>query len=405
MKMPSPPDPKETAATQSGLNRDTAITQYLLNATNQTTPYGTLTYKQTGNVFHPSENGQTYWVSPEGKYQTSAPGMVGGTTKKVPVYREGKNGQQILQGYRDETTPGSVPEGWKQVKGYYDPQFTATTKLSKDQQKLLDLSEALGINIGGLLNKQATKLGDLLDKPFQLPDSKKPFTLNNEATESRLMELGRKRLDPELAQRRTSTEQDLFNRGVRPGTEAYDRAMLGVSQGENDAYNQLLLTGRQQAVNELLTQHNVRNQDYMTQREAPIQEILQLAGLSSGPQNPQFINTPGTQLPNVDYTGLVNQQYQAKLANAQAGMSGMFGLGSALIGAIPWSDRRLKTDIRRVGTTFNGLSVYTFRYKGDPMIHMGLMADEVLDTVPEAVCTDPLSGFYKVDYERATEAA
>lgn len=41
---PKAPDPAATAAAQSKLNTETAKTQYGLNATNQVTPYGNLTY-------------------------------------------------------------------------------------------------------------------------------------------------------------------------------------------------------------------------------------------------------------------------------------------------------------------------------------------------------------------------
>lgn len=45
---PSAPDPTETAKAQGQMNKETAIAQYGLNATNQVTPYGTLSYEQTG---------------------------------------------------------------------------------------------------------------------------------------------------------------------------------------------------------------------------------------------------------------------------------------------------------------------------------------------------------------------
>lgn len=64
-------------------------------------------------------------------------------------------------------------------------------------------------------------------------------------------------------------------------------------------------------------------------------------------------------------------------------LGGMSGIGG-LIGAI--SDRRAKTDIRRVGTTDGGLPIYTYRYiNGDPVTYMGIMAQEALETQPEAV--------------------
>ena len=50
MKAPTAPDPYQTAAAQSAANSDTAITQQLLNMTNQVTPDGTLSYSQTGEA-------------------------------------------------------------------------------------------------------------------------------------------------------------------------------------------------------------------------------------------------------------------------------------------------------------------------------------------------------------------
>lgn len=45
---PKAPDPAKTAAAQTQMNKDTAIAQQQLNMVDQTTPYGSLTYTQTG---------------------------------------------------------------------------------------------------------------------------------------------------------------------------------------------------------------------------------------------------------------------------------------------------------------------------------------------------------------------
>jgi hypothetical protein len=66
-----------------------------------------------------------------------------------------------------------------------------------------------------------------------------------------------------------------------------------------------------------------------------------------------------------------------------------------------FSDSRLKTDIKRVGTLDNGLPVYTFRYHGDPQVHMGLMAQDVEVTNPDAVELHE-SGFKMVHYDKAS---
>lgn len=86
-----------------------------------------------------------------------------------------------------------------------------------------------------------------------------------------------------------------------------------------------------------------------------------------------------------------------------AGSAGA-GLGMDIMSAAPAaamsSDRRLKTDIKRVGTLDNGLSVYLYRLRGDPVARIGLMADEVEKVHPGAVVTG-LTGFKAVFYDQA----
>ena len=70
-------------------------------------------------------------------------------------------------------------------------------------------------------------------------------------------------------------------------------------------------------------------------------------------------------------------------AMRQAGMMGMIGQ----IGSSIFSDKRMKTDIKPVGTAGNvlGLTAYEFRYKGDKEKHVGFMAQDVKKVLPEAV--------------------
>lgn len=65
------------------------------------------------------------------------------------------------------------------------------------------------------------------------------------------------------------------------------------------------------------------------------------------------------------------------------------------------SDRRLKTDIRKVGKLPSGLGVYTFRYKSGGPVVMGVMADEVEQVYPDAVLKKHIAGEYDaVDYSK-----
>lgn len=62
------------------------------------------------------------------------------------------------------------------------------------------------------------------------------------------------------------------------------------------------------------------------------------------------------------------------------------------------SDIRLKHNIRRVGSTVFGLGLYDFEYNDQPGVFEGVMAQEVLRVMPEAV-TVGADGFYRVNYE------
>lgn len=65
-----------------------------------------------------------------------------------------------------------------------------------------------------------------------------------------------------------------------------------------------------------------------------------------------------------------------------------------------FSDRRLKQDVRRIGTADNGLPIYAFAYRNDPnRTHIGFMADDVEKVHPEAV--GEFMGAKIVDYGKA----
>ncbi len=77
------------------------------------------------------------------------------------------------------------------------------------------------------------------------------------------------------------------------------------------------------------------------------------------------------------------------------GAGGQVG-GAAMMAAA--SDRRVKTDIKRVGVTDGGLPIYTFRFLGDPHTQMGVMAQDVEKVLPEAVIE--IDGIKRVYYDK-----
>lgn len=443
---PSAPDPKETATTQSSMNRDTAITQQLLNMINQVTPDGKLTYTQSGQTFTPSKTGDTYWFNKKtGEYSSSDPfaktrTATADTTKtdaftrardakrSGPAGTGGSANKYIGSDAKTGKTTGSADD-WSQVTGLLTPGYTATTELSPENQRIYDEMMKSKFNLSKTAAEQTDFLRGYLGKPMDTSGAPEQWTYLGKnyktsyagaddfsADRQRVEDALMARQQPAMKQAQDRTRNQLIASGIRPGTAAWDAEQGRLSQAENDARMSAILgAGDEQArlvgmsrdaalfnnaslMEKANFQNNSRAQwlnEAYAKRNQPLQEI---SALLSGSQinNPSFVNTPTAQVGGVDYTGLVNNQYQAQMQSRNAMMGGLFGLLSA---PFAMSDRRTKEDIRRVGITDGGVPVYTFRYKGDDMVHMGVMAQDLVDTQPDAVGVHP-SGFLMVDYSK-----
>ena len=270
-----------------------------------------------------------------------------------------------------------------QGKTVYTPKFTQTTTLSPAQQAIFDQSQAAEGNLAGIANDQSAFLKDYLNKPFEF---------QNSDAEQWAFDLASPRIRQQQAQTEDTLRSTLANKGIREGSPAWIAEMTRMTNANTDQMNQLALTGRGQAFSEA-----------MATRNQPINEITALLA-GSQVSNPAQMSgaMPQASVAGVDYTGLVNQKYQADLANYQSKMGGMGGLFGSVLGAagqaggfgVLFSDRRLKTDIRRVGQTDEGTPIYTYRYVWGGPVQMGVMAQDVPDA---AVMTD--SGYLAVRYE------
>lgn len=108
--------------------------------------------------------------------------------------------------------------------------------------------------------------------------------------------------------------------------------------------------------------------------------------------NRQYAQGPFTSLIGEHTTGTNTSKQSGGLGSQLLQIGGK--VAAAYAGA---SDVRLKRDISRVGTLWNGIGVYLYRYLWSPVWETGVMAQEVLKVKPEAVFRHP-SGFLMVDY-------
>lgn len=198
----------------------------------------------------------------------------------------------------------------------------AITTLSPDQQNLLDLANSLQGQYGQVAGEQLGRVADTFSQPFDL----------NAARGSEIADLQRTFMDPQWDQRGEALQTDLLNRGIRPGSEAYDQETRRFDESRNHAYDQMFLDAWGQANNAALTERNL-----------PMQDLASL-GIGAFPQQPggiQLTQTPSPGVAPTDVMGPTYANYNAQNQAYQSGMGGLYGLGGSLLGGwassgFPW---------------------------------------------------------------------
>lgn len=130
--------------------------------------------------------------------------------------------------------------------------------------------------------------------------------------------------------------------------------------------------------------------EFLRMQDAPMDRMRDLAAILSG--TPRNVTSSGTS------NSTTTQQTGGGLFNNL--------LTGGLAAASMFSDPRLKTDAVAIGVHPTGATIYSFKYRHaeDGKRHIGVMADEVAEIVPEAVSAG-LAGHAIVDYGKLKEAA
>ncbi len=134
------------------------------------------------------------------------------------------------------------------------------------------------------------------------------------------------------------------------------------------------------------------------QRQMPLNELnALLSGTQVGQlQTPDFNASRSSG--GADYSGAAQNQYNASMdaynarqSQTQGMMSGLGGLAST---AMMFSDRRLKTNVKRVGTHARGIGIYEYTIFGQRQ--RGVMAQELIKVAPHLVGES--GGYMTVNY-------
>lgn len=392
MCAPSPPpapDYTSAAREQGAANVEAAKTTGQINNPNVNSPYGTQTVTWGGPISQTAEN-----FDPRAYYEAHP-----------DVRNAGLDAWQHYQTY-GRNTPGYDFTQKADAQGI---QPTITQQFSPEQQAIFDASNQAKLSLSQLANQGAGAAGEVIGKNVDL--SGLPAAPGSaEATRTKVIDAMMGRVNEDYGRATDEKHSALIAAGLRPGTKAYDDQMQLLQRGRNDAAQQAYLAGGQEMTRDFTTDTQRRKDalaEYLAQRQVPLNEIT---ALMSGSQvnNPFAVPTyaQNAQVAPAPLFGAQNALagYNTDVYNAQAAQagnlqSGLFGLGGAgLMGAgMAFSDRRLKSKIRRIGTHPLGIGWYAYEIDGHPS--EGVMADEVLTVRPEAV-VQHVNGYYMVEYAR-----
>lgn len=345
----SPPafNAQQVAADQTKSNVQTGIANATLNNTNQITPYGNLTYTQTGGQqvgdnFVPSYTA-TQTLSPEQKsiYDKTTGLQIGALDAAKPLL--------------DRVAS------------------TLASPLNFDNAPKLNNTPLLGGLSAGVLNP-VNKLNNI-DLSYTGPTD--PTALRNSAYSALTS-----RSTEDLGRAWDAQKTDLANQGIAPGSEAWNRASEMNNRAITDASNQATINAGtiagQDAQNastlagarstlagtqgELAAtignlygtagnleqakfgqDQSLRNQyinETQTLRNSPLADYQAIMGSAGGLTQPNFVNTPQGQIPQTDIMSPYMAQFQGRQnayntqqANSQATMGGLFGLGGSALTA------------------------------------------------------------------------
>jgi hypothetical protein len=420
---PATPDYMGATQLQGELNKENLNTQNYANRPTINTPFGTQSWG-TQAVKDPA-TGQvvTNWT----QNNTLAPGL-----------QQALNDQMGIQAGRSDLA-GSfmnrVASDYSQPMDYSSlPAMTSANQVGSLQTGTTDYTPGLStsFNFGSPLPQYDSSFRDTVSN--QLMERMRPthdyqqgqletklanqgFTQGSEAYNRALNELNQRQSTERFNALDQSGNEAQRLYGMQMGTaqQGYQQN-LGAAQFQNQALGQAsaLDLANMQAGNQAMGQQYGLNQQYANAqnqlRQQAIAEQMQRRGMSlnemnallSGqqvqmPNMPTFNASGQAQAPNI--MGAMQSQYDAQLGayNAQqAGMNSLLGAGAQLgSAAFMFSDRRLKSNIKRVGTHAIGVGIYEYTMMGMPQ--RGVIAQEVQAVRPDLVKRHA-SGYLTVNY-------
>jgi hypothetical protein len=258
------------------------------------------------------------------------------------------------------SNPNTYTPYGTQLVSYDGDVPTIRQTLTPQAQQTLEAEQRVQTSLANLGEKGTQMASTVLDKPFAFGGPAVQTSLNTSNIARMPVNAGTtgqeaimSRLEPSLARARTTTETNLVNQGLRPGTEAYDNAIRSLGEQETDQRTQAVLQGinldtaaNAQGYNQALQGGqfaNTAQQQALAQaiqgRQMPLNEITALMS-GSQIQNPQFQAYQGANVAAAPTFAATQAQgafdansYNQQVAAQNANTAGLYSLGGSAMRA------------------------------------------------------------------------
>lgn len=230
----------------------------------------------------------------------------------------------------DQYTPWGS-QTWQNLGG---DRWSSTVNVSPTAQRVIDsqIDTSWGLN-----NSTKNALGRV-DSTMQQPldFSAAGLVKDREKVADAMYSSYTRRLDPQFGQQEERMKSDLVNRGLMPGTEAYQTEWDNFSRSKNDAYGQARtaaeLASTTEAERQASSMLRGRNQILNELSSLRTGQQVQAPQFQSGMSGANVGAAPYLQATQMGYNGQLNQ-YNAEVGANNATMGALGGLGAAGLGA------------------------------------------------------------------------
>jgi len=421
---PAAPDYTGAANAQAAASKENLMTQNYANRPSIETPFGSQTWQTNSQIDPTTSQAVTAWT----QQNTLAPELQSALDAQISSQNQRSQlansfmdrvGSEYAKPFDYEGLPamqsGGTPGEIRTNVADYAPGLNTSFNFG-DAPAAPTYDTGYRDRVAQSLMERMMPVQDYQNRQLQTQLSNQGFKLGSE---------GYKRGLDELAQRQAAERYNAYDTAGNEAQRMYGSQMGARQQGISEAmsqgnFNNQALGQAQgldinamNAMNAAQGQQFGLNQSYANQqntlRQQALAEQAQRRGMSlnemnalmSGqqvnmPNMPQF-NTAGiSQTPNL--MGAMQNTYQANLdaANAKnAGISNALGGATNFASAFGFSDIRLKSNIRRVGTHSVGVGVYEYDIFGHR--ERGVIAQELQRVRPDLVRQHD-SGYLTVNY-------